>query len=303
MKILVRISAIMLFFWTSVPLSVEARIDKLSLKTPKTSFTFDLNEIKRNKEIDSIQKPTSLTGIIGNNIYGDFSNIENKKIESEKLSIKNANVDYDNADFTRVRKLEYYIASSNIKSNIISDTIGVSTTSNSISNLSIGLNFRYYSRNSQLGSMWILRYQDYGFSILPDSIEKNPETLKVKQVSFEFRATAQGKRNFHPVISMGVGVNYPIQVNYTDSQRNEITSKLFELNDYVRPTPYTVLGFGLALEKKKFSITLEAILRINGFLVQSSYLNHKKFEYSKYNEQSFGSGYFEKSIGISFRFF
>lgn len=102
---------------------------------------------------------------------------------------------------------------------------------------------------------------------------------------------------------MGWGVSYPIQVNYTDSQQKEVKSKMFSQNEYIQPTLYTILGIGLALEKKNFGIAVEAALRVNGILTVMNYFNHNKFEYSKYNEQSFGSRYFERSLGVSFRFF
>lgn len=295
--------------------------------------TKDINDCKR-----KVQFKTQLS-LVKNKLY-DISILNNiTSLKNAKLEIKNAKNDLQNIKkiatqneefqinqvnekikeledkylliknryYLKIFKPELYFASLYLSPKLSFGDNNIKTVPTYLSNYEIGINLRTLKREKSIGSIIGLHYLTNDFQIL-NSAGNLSEQVKAEYLSGEFKLTTGFKKNSHPYIGIGIGINYPIRVKYYDitNNTNEI-GNYFKNNKYVNPHGFLGAFIGYESHRKNIGFSVEGFVRISGFLenentkrTDSPVLNISNFKFSNSNANHYNSS--ALTIGLATTF-
>lgn len=206
-------------------------------------------------------------------IADDKNSVEMKRtadeIETTAKTIKSLRKDIKvikMARYDRLVKPELFFAAIYLRPTISVDGPPIQMQPTIAGNYEAGINLRMMRRGRPLSSILSAHYAVNDFQIL-NSANELSEQVKTEYLTGECRITSRFDNNTHPYIGFGIGVYYPIRVDYYDAvDRRRVVNKYFSQNDYVRTHMYSGLYLGFEARRKNMGLSFDVFARISGFL-------------------------------------
>lgn len=231
-----------------------------------------------------------------NKIEGAWATIKDVEVTARKNRRRN---------YLKLIKPELYFAAMYLDPTIEFGTESVKTSGTFLGNYEVGLNFRFLKRENMFNHALGVHYATNEYKILDD---KNylSEQVNAEFITSEYKITTGFKRNSHPYLGLGIGLKWPIKVNYQDEVlRKTIQTAYFQPNNYVNTHVFSTFSIGYESHRKNVGFSVECFVRLSGSMVES---DTKKSVFPVLKQQNFkfsqgSAAYYNSSMiswGLSF---
>jgi tetratricopeptide (TPR) repeat protein len=181
---------------------------------------------------------------------------ENAITKYRKAALKN-----ENKYYTKITKPELYFASNRFSAAFSNENETINSLPTFVGNYEIGIHVLRAKLDKSLSSSYGVNVSRTNLLIADPSGQTNEELI-TDYITAEYRLKTGGKKNFRPYMSMGFGVNVPIQTSYKDNLIGFESKK----NSFANTNVYSLASVGIEVHRKNIGASLEAFIKIAGFL-------------------------------------